>query len=493
MPDRAGGPGPCRLRFHGGTVGALVPLVVFIVGAVWLGLSGSADVNAYWPLLTVSLICGLVLARNRRQYTEAALRGMGDDLVMIMIAAWLFASALGMLLQHAGFVEALVALGSRAGLGGGAFAVLVFWIAAVVGTSTGTSIGTIITTTPVLYPAGVVLGAHPVALMGAILGGAAFGDNLSPISDTTIASSLTQGADIGGTVRSRLVYALPAAGIASVGYAVLGSMPADSIAATASGAGTMGGADLSGWPMFAVPVVVIALCVAGRHLLEALWWGLAAAVGLALAFGLLTTSDLFAIDPIAGNARGLLLEGLQGGVGVSVFTILLLGVVGSLREAGLVEDLIAATERRAHGRRGGEAAIAGATILVNALTAHNTVTVVTLGEFARRTGQRCGVGRYRRANLLDVPANTLQHVLPYMTTVVIASSYSRAGAAFGAPALPPTTIGLANLHSWMLLAVVVFVVVTGVGADGRFDSGDGPESAAGGAALAPDRQPGTSD
>ncbi len=86
-----------------------------------------------------------------------------------------------------------------------------FLICCLVSTATGTSLGTMILCAPLLYPAAAGLGTDPVILMGAVIGGATFGDNISPVSDTTIASASTQGADIGGVVRSRLKYAFPAA------------------------------------------------------------------------------------------------------------------------------------------------------------------------------------------------------------------------------------------------------------------------------------------
>ena len=89
-------------------------------------------------------------------------------------------------------------------------------------TATGTSLGTMILCAPLLYPAAAGLGTDPVILMGAVIGGATFGDNISPVSDTTIASASTQGADIGRVVRSRLKYAIPAALVAVVAYGVLG-------------------------------------------------------------------------------------------------------------------------------------------------------------------------------------------------------------------------------------------------------------------------------
>ena len=103
------------------------------------------------------------------------------------------------------------------------------------------------------------------------------------------------------------------------------------------------------------------------------------------------------------------------------------------------------------------------TIITNLLTAHNTVSIVSLGEFARQTGERFKIHPYRRANILDVAANTFQHIVPYMTTVIIASAYTSFGEKYGAPKMPPLTIGLSNFQSWMLLLVLIIFIITGYG------------------------------
>ena len=108
------------------------------------------------------------------------------------------------------------------GAQGGVFVVLVFLAAMLFALGTGTSTGTCIALSPVLYPAGYFLGADPAMLGLAILSGAAFGDNLAPISDTTIVSAYTQGAEMRDVVRSRFPLAISAASISAVVFLVFG-------------------------------------------------------------------------------------------------------------------------------------------------------------------------------------------------------------------------------------------------------------------------------
>ena len=195
---------PGHLQFRGGWIGALAPFAVFLA---------APDERGFWPILLAGLTASMLLAKDRQNWAGVVLRGMSQPIVMLMIMAWMLAGVLAAFMNASGFVESLVWGARTIGLQGGGYVVAAFLICSLVSTATGTSLGTIILCAPLLYPAAGALAADPVILMGAILGGATFGDNISPVSDTTIASASTQGAEIGAVVRSRLRYALPAAAV----------------------------------------------------------------------------------------------------------------------------------------------------------------------------------------------------------------------------------------------------------------------------------------
>jgi len=448
-----------KIQIYGGMKVSILPFLVFLAGAIYLGISSCPDEYGYWPIVTAALIVGMLVTKDKSRYADVIIEGMSQKMVMIMVSAWLFASLIGSLMYETGFVEALIWLCDKAGVKGRGFVALSFIIASIIGTSTGTSIGTIVTCTPILYPAGYLLGARPEILAAAILGGGAFGDNLSPISDTTIASAMTQNTDIGGVVKSRLKYALPAAFLAVILYFITGqgsqSVSQKNIINEFS--------NKAGLPMITVPVVIIFLCIRKRHLLEALFWGIIVGIVTGLVFDLISVHELFYLEPESHAAKGVVIDGLRGGIGVSIFTILLLGLVYFIKSAGFIDMLVDWSRRKIKNARQTDIMITITTLLTNSIIAHNTVTIVSLGEFAKRTGEEFELHPYRRANLLDVSANTLQHILPYLVTVIIASAYTSFGEKYGAPRLAPFTIGIRNFHSWMLLAVILFSAFSGYG------------------------------
>jgi Na+/H+ antiporter NhaC len=461
------------LTFHGGTLGALTPFAVFLAGVTGLALAGAPDEKGFWPVLLLALVVGLALAKDRTRFAEAMLDGMSQRIVMVMLCAWLFAGVLGTLLGASGLVSAL-AWGARAlDLSGGAYVGAAFVACALVSTATGTSFGTILVAGPLLYPAGGAADAAPAALIGAILAGATWGDSMSPVSDTTIASSGTQGADIGGTVRARLKYAVPAGLVALIASVMLGGRDDDGLAATARdvvarAAGAVG-ADAGGTDgplplvMLVVPALVIAMLLAKRHLIEALLTGIVATTVVSLAFGFIARSALLRVETGAFGASGLIVDGFNRAIGVSIFTLLLMALVGTIQATDLLDRLVRAVDGRARNARSAEAWIVGTVSAAVLLTTHSVVAVLIAGPLAKETGARHGLSAFRRANLLDLTVCTWPFLLPWFLPTILASSATRDAGLLGMPAVSPLAIGMHNTYAWALVAMVAAAVFTGYG------------------------------
>ena len=458
---------PAPLRFVGGLAGALAPIAVFLVGVAWLGLSGAPDERGFWPILLAALAVGVLLARDRTRYSDAALRGMSQPIVLTMIMAWLLAGVLGSLVSASGFVQALSQVASVVGVRGGLFAVSAFAITSVVATATGTSLGTLILCSPLLYPAGVLLDADPAVLIGAILGGATFGDNISPVSDTTIASASTQGADIGGVVRSRLRYALPAAAVAAVAYGVLGSASATEIAARASelarAVPETSAALFAPLTMAVGPVVVIVMLLRRRHLIESLLLGIVTTIVLGVLIKTIQPGALLYIDHDAFLARGLILDGMERAVGISVFTILLMGLVAGVEESGAVDRLLVRMTATEVSLAGAEWRIFGAVSAAVLLTTHSVVALLAAGPLAKATGQQVGLSAYRRANLMDLTVCTYPFLLPFFIPTILAASTTGSAGGVSLPRVSAFEAGLFNAHSWALFVVLIVAIATGWG------------------------------
>ena len=215
--------------------------------------------------------------------------------------------------------------------------------------------------------------------------------------------------------------------------------------------------------MTIVPVVVIALLLKGRHLLHGLLVGLMVGIAVGLVSGLLPPDKVLSIDRQNFVARSFIIDGINRGLGISVFTIFLLGLVSTLEASGVIDRVVALTNRRIATPRSAEGWIVGATTLVALLTTHSVVAILTIGDFAARTGARFGIHPYRRANLLDVTVCTLPFLLPYFIPVILAASVTAGAAGRGVPSVGPLATGLHNFQSWALILMILIAVVTGYG------------------------------
>lgn len=447
------------IRYFGGTAGAVLPFFVFVGGVVAIALSGAPDERGFWPVLILALILGLFLTRDRKTFCEVVIEGMSQSIVMIMISAWMMASIIGILMKDAGFIEALIWAAGRLHLEGAAFIIAAFIICCIVSVSTGTSFGTILICGPILYPAGALVGAPLAPLVGAILGGATFGDCIAPISDTTIASALSQKADIGGTVRSRLKYVIPAAIFGLLFYvlsAIRGSGEVQESVFQISGSPR-------GLPMILVPLVIIALLLAGRHLLEGLLSGLLLGVVLGLILGLLESGRILSIDAANFTVRSFIIDGIDRAVGISFFTILLMGLVAALAASGILLRLVDFSTKKSRTVKSGETWIVGAVSTAALLTCHSIVAILTVGEFSRLMGEKMGIHRYRRANLLSLSVSTYPFILPYFIPVILMANTTASGAPYGISPVSPLQAGLHNFFSWAVLLVLLIALVFGYG------------------------------
>lgn len=455
-PDAAAPP----LRFRGGTAGLFTPFLVMFTGVLWLGLRGVAIPEAFWPVVVLALFVGLLLARDQQRYVDALIAGISSSMLAIMLLAWFLAGILGRLLSETGIIEGLVWIALQIGLPAAWFPLATFLIASGLSMSTGTSIGTILAATPILFPAGFAMGADPLLLLGAIIGGAFVGDNLAPISDTTIVSAYTQGTEVANVVRSRLRYAAVAGAITIAAYAAFAVLASPGAAAERPPIE----AAPHGLVMLVVPALLIGMMMRRHHLVPALLYSLALGFALGLAAGLIGPGDLLSIDADAFTVGGIVVTGISSMVGIGVFTIFLMGLIGTLEAGGLVDWMMKKAERFATTVTRAEGSIVGTTLLLNALTGAGTPSMVILGPFVRRLGHRFRIAPWRRGNLMDACSTTIIGFLPYSVAVLIPFAMVRETVA-GANLVDFTPVYLIPyvFYCWALLGAIVAAAVTGWG------------------------------
>ncbi len=469
-----------RLEFNGGQKMALIPMIIFVVFCIMFFVVYKVfEMDALAMGGFVGIIIGSFFSKNWKEYWDSVVDGvavpMNGVLIMILFVVGIFTQ----LMAKSGVAGGFVWLGNMIGLRGGIFTAFTFIATCIIATATGTSIGTLFSAFPILYPSGVLLGANPALLAGAILSGAIFGDNLAPVSDTTIASASTQlyskkegHADIGGVVASRFKYAITASLIAVVLYYFLGGGGQVGEGATAMLEQYMNPKGL----IMLIPVaVLLTVAIKTREIFKAITWGTITGTLIGLAFGIITVNDVMHISN--GALGGFIYEGIQSMVGIVVFCISLFGIIGILKASGTMDSIIEgiANSSLAKTPRGSEIAIAiGIMLSSMALGSASGPAIIMFGPIANEVGKEKDIHPYRRANLLDGFANTIPPIVPFISAfifiVVTVIQGLQAEYSF-IQTINPIAIAISAFYPICLFFVLVYSVTTGWGREFEGDDG----------------------
>lgn len=445
-----------RVSFYLGGLGRLAPLltaVALIVRAAF----GQSNVNGYVVAFFAALLAGVLLAKDERAYGEALVYGLGKPIFAVIVLSVMLAAVSGKLISASGAVQTVASYVVAAGFTGKLFVAAAFLITCLLAFATGTSVGTYFVVIPILFPVGVMAGVAPQFMIGAIVSGAAFGDNLGPISDTTIASSATQHADLGMVVRTRTRYSLPAAAMALLLFLLF-----TKTGGTDAALGEMAGAKANpaSLAMLVVPVVIVFSCLRKKHLITALSYGILSGIAVGLLLGIYSVDDLLAF-PGGFAVGGLVIEAITGTAGTVAMLVAVFALVGVMECSGLFEDVGVLLGRFAKSARSAEAAIVLSAGILSMVTGVISVAIVALGDLVNEIGEKAGVDRYRRANLLDCTGCVFCFLAPWTVHCVIPAQQS---AQFGESfAVAPASIPFVNYYSICMLVILAVAIVTGYG------------------------------
>ena len=395
-------------KYHG--LITLSPLLVFL--CVYLVSSVIANDFYKIPVSAAFLIASVYALTISRGETlekriETFSKGAGNSNVLLMIWIFIMAGAFASTAKDIGAIDATVNLAIRILPGKLLYAGL-FLAACFISMSIGTSVGTIVALVPIA--AGI---AEELALSGTadftcstpfitaiIVGGSFFGDNLSFISDTTIAATRTQDCSMTDKFKVNLRIVGPAAMIVAILYIILGS----AVNVTPQ-------AGAIEWILLVPYILVIALALTGVNVMAVLGIGIGVNGILGLVKGSLGWSGFL-------EAIG---AGISGMGDLIIVTLLAGGMLELIRENGGIDYIVEVMTRRINGKRGAEFTIAALVSLANLCTANNTIAIITVGRIARDISERFGLDPRKSASILDTFSCLIQGLIPYGAQLLMAA------------------------------------------------------------------------
>ncbi|MBP5233211.1 MAG: Na+/H+ antiporter NhaC family protein, partial [Planctomycetes bacterium] len=382
---------------------ALVPFFVFV--AFYVGIACWARDCYAVPMTAAFLVASATALLLNRHYklaekVEVFARGMGDSNIMTMCLIFILSGAFAAVAKHMGAVDAAVLIARHLIPAWGMLAG-VFLVACGISLAIGTSCGTIAALTPIAIGLVGPMGIPAELLLGAVVGGAMFGDNLSMISDTTIAATRTQGVEMRDKFLANFRIVVPAAILCVVAYLCLGRSGAPAPVEPLA---------LRHLLLVAPYCLILALALLGLNVMALLFFGIVLAAAIGTAAG-----SFSGLEAIVYCGKGTLdmAETL-------IVAILAGGLLAVIRWNGGVSWLLNAIGRVTRGPRACEAGVLALVAAINLFTANNTVAIVIAGPIAKRMGDSFHCRPRRIASLLDTGSCLVQGLIPYGAQILTA-------------------------------------------------------------------------
>lgn len=390
---------------------ALLPLLLFIV--IYLGagiiLQSKGVAMAFYQFpsvvaMTIAVVVAFIMYHKTGINENFSLfaRGAGEENIMTMLMIFLLAGAFSSVAGAMGGVQSTANLGltiipARFIVPG------IFVIAAFLSTATGTSMGTVGAIVPIAYQMGKTADLNMAFVMAAVMTGAMFGDNLSMISDTTIAATRTQGVQLKDKFRTNAWLSLPSAVIAIVLMILFGD--------AGSAVGTLDYNIVKIIPY----ILVLVLALIGMNVFAVLIIGIVSAALVGVGTGAITFMDV----------AGKIWAGYQGMIEVFLLSMFVGGLAEMTKHYGGLKWLIQKANKFFKGPKSASIGIAVLTAIIDAATANNTVSIIVNGEIAKEISRKYDIDPRRTASFLDIFSCIMQGFIPYGAQFLMVASLTK--------------------------------------------------------------------
>lgn len=440
-----------KMEFYGGTFGACLPLLSFMVCMIVIAVKQMVSLQLFCMAGFAGLCVAFLLAKDKKEFERAVVDGIKNDTLCVIIFAFLLAGVLSQELRQSGLIQGLIWAMTETGLNAAFLPLIGFITCCLISVACGTSNGAIVAVLPILLPVSATVGANPAVVTGAIVSGAIFGDNLAPISDTTIASAITQDAEVRDVVRTRLVYSLIAAGVSAVLFIIVGF-------STTTGVDLPEIADASSSPtllMLIIPVVMVVLMLRGWNLIGTLIVCDLIGFVLCLVLGFISPEVMF-------SASGPIGAGLSGMLSVICFSFFMFALLEMLTRSGVFGLLLDKSTQLAKTPRQAEALTVLIVLIGSVAIGAASVSILFVGPVVRQILKRHNIARTRGSNILDGFGTALAGIVPYnpvgLNTVSLAIASGVVSSTFSFLDYLPYLF-----QSYMLMILFGLSIITGIG------------------------------
>lgn len=436
-----------------GTFGVFVPLLTLGGLILIMSITGMRSTTYFFSAGFIAMMTGFVTYKDKDVYMSALVAGFANRMLCTMMLIFFITAVFSRVVALSGVATSLVILMESWNIPLGILPVVCFLMSCVISTATGSSSAASSTLIPIMLPLGVQMGIHPGLMMGVIASGGMFGDNLSPISDSAIASSQGAGADLSLAARARVKYSAIAFVPTVALFLVQGLRMAPS-SGTASGA-TEG--SLANLVFLLLPVLIFTLILMKANFVVALFSGIVAGVVMLFAFGL---ADVQAIV----GPTGIIFSGVSSIVNTILFMMMIFVVMSLTEKAGGLELMTKFITRFAKTERSAEAACGVFMCVTCAITGSGISSMGFCGPLIARILEPFKVTRERVANIINgFGVSVVQGMIPWSPPMLGTVAMCCSTGAVDAATFTPFSYLPYTYYAMMLFLVYWISILTGFG------------------------------
>ena len=390
---------------------ALSPLIILIALIALITIHSAKSSNGASLSLTVAFMVSSIYAvaisggMPIKKRIDTYSKGAGANNLMLMLWIYVLAGAFAASAKAMGAVDATVNMALSI-LPASMLLPGLFVAACFISVSIGTSVGTVVALVPIAAGVAQSLNANVGMMTAIIVGGAYFGDNLSFISDTTVVATQTQNCRMSDKFKVNSLIVVPAAIVVLIIYAMMGTnlhAPSHVV-------------PVEFWKVIPY-IMVLITAIAGKNVMAVLTMGtiLCGMIGiLSHSLGVEQSYDFFGWFSAMGS-------GIIGMGELVIIAMMAGGMLEIIRENGGINYIIDKITAHVNGKRGAELSIAALVSLVNICTANNTVAILTVGNIAKKIGDKFGVDNRKAASILDTFSCMVQGLIPYGVQMLLAA------------------------------------------------------------------------
>ncbi|MBQ9535313.1 MAG: hypothetical protein IJU78_05690 [Clostridia bacterium] len=440
-----------KVGFYGGTIGPWLPMLAMIVLMIVSTITKTGGLNRVVLIAFACLALGFFLCKDKKNYGSVTLKGLLNPMLGTIIMAYILAGVLAQLMRQSGIIDALIWAVSKLGLNTGFLPLIGFVVCMLISTSCGTSTGSVAAVAPVLIPLAYSLNVDVGLMCGAIISGAIFGDNLAPISDTTISSALTQEAKLADVVRTRFPYAAISAGVSAVLFVIFGLSMSTGVPTGL----TLDGSTARSLVLLVLPVLMVIMMRKGWDLVSTLITCNVLGIVLNLVLGCIPMEKML-------DASGPVVAGMSGMMILVLYVLLLFQMLEILNASGAFDKLNAGLLKLCKTPRSGELVCYLAASLGSFATGGSGIAILFFGSVVRTITKTFGIDRCRGANILDGVACGATGIMPYGNPMLVSL-----GVVLALEGINPNFSFLNvipyTFHCWGLLLIFLISILTGIG------------------------------